>query len=237
MGTKQRKPLRRHSISPPELPNETTAGTAFDAVLGAGEHYADVVLSNRSFSRQTAARVTIQRARFQNVEMAGANLKYLRLTDTRFDHCDLANMDCSQSTLDRIELLDCRVTGVKLVDSNVKNASFEDCKIDLAQFRVCGFKDCRFVNCNLREADFYDANLDGAVFSGCDLRGAQMFGASLKGTDFRGSQLAGLQVRVEDLQGAIIDSIQLLDLARDLARLIGLEVLEADDVVNNRTFL
>src|SRR5262245_24630136 len=225
MGNKQRKLAKRLSIASPELPDEKSPGAPFEGLLGAGEHYADLVLSNQSLAGQTAARVTIQRARFQSVEMAGANLKYLRLTDTRFDHCDLANMDCSQSTLDRIELLDCRVTGVKLVDSNVKNAAFEDCKIDLAQFRVCGFKDCRFVNCNLREADFYDANLDGAVFSGCDLRGAQMFGASLKGTDFRGSQLAGLQVRVEDLQGAIIDSIQLLDLARDLARLIGLQVL------------
>ena len=138
MGNKQRKPANRLSIASPELPDDTSAGTPFDGPLGAGEHYADLVLSSRSFAGQTAPRVTIQRARFQHLEMAGANLRYLRLTDTRLDHCDLANIDWSQSTLDRIELVNCRMTGVKLVDCNVKNASFEDCKIDLAQFRVCG---------------------------------------------------------------------------------------------------
>jgi len=229
MANKTRKTAKPLQISAPELPDESTAETGFDEQLNSGDHHTDLVLSNRSLAGQTASRLTIQRARLQDIEMVGSKLKFLRLIDVRLDHCDLANVDWSQSTFNRIELANCRMTGVRFTDSEIRDVSFEDCKIDLAQFRVCAFKDCRFLNCNLREADFYEANLEGIVFSGCDLRGVQLYGANLKGADFRGSQLEGLQARAEDLQGAIIDSLQLLDLAPDLAAMIGLRVLEADE--------
>ena len=56
---------------------------------------------------------------------------------------------------------------------------------------------------------------------------------NLKGTDLRGSQLDGLQAGIEDLRGAIIGSIQLIDLASDLARLLGLKVRDPDDPVKD----
>jgi len=233
MANKTRKTAKPFQISTPELPDESTAETSFDEQLNSGSHHTDIVLSNRNLAGQTASRLTIQRARLQDIEMVGSKLKFLRLIDARLDHCDLANVDWSQSTFSRIELVNCRMTGGRFIDSDIKDVFFEDCKIDLAQFRVCAFKDCRFLNCNLREADFYEANLEGIVFSGCDMRGVQLYGANLKGADFRGSQLEGLQARAEDLQGAIIDSLQLLDLARDLAGMIGLKVLEPEQAVKN----
>ena len=226
--SKKRQQVNPLSISPPELPDETVAESPGDWRLNPQDRHTDFVLSNRNLSGQTAHRVTIQRARLETIQMSGSQMKFLRLTDVRFDHCDLANVDWSQSTFSRIEFVNCRMTGAKFIDSEIKDVLFQECKIDLAQFRVCAFKDCRFLNCNLREADFYEANLQAVALSGCDLRGVQLYGANLKGADFRGSQLEGLQVRAEDLQGAIIDSLQLLDLAPDLARLIGLNVLEPD---------
>jgi uncharacterized protein YjbI with pentapeptide repeats len=226
MSNRSRKTRRALSISAPELPDETGAESSFVGPLTAGERYTDLVISDRNIAGQTAAHVTIQRTRLEKVEMAGSIMKFIRLTDTRFDHCDLANVDWSQSTFDRIQFVDSRMTGMKFIDSEIKNVSFENCKIDLAQFRVCGFKDCRFSNCNLREADFYQADLSGVAFTGCDLRGAQLYGARLKGADFRGSQLEGLQAGVEDLDGAIIDAVQAVELARDMARMLGLKVVE-----------
>ena len=228
MANKTRKNAKPLVIAAPELPDESTEESDFDEQLNSGDHHTDLVLSNRKLAGRTASRLIIQRARLQDVEMVESKFNFLRLIDARLDHCDLANIDWSQSTFNRIELVNCRMTGGRFIDSDIKDVFFEDCKIDLAQFRVCAFKDCRFLNCNLREADFYEANLEGIVFSGCDLRGVQLYGASLKGADFRGSQLEGLQARAEDLQGAIIDSLQLLDLARDLAAMIGLKVLEPD---------
>jgi uncharacterized protein YjbI with pentapeptide repeats len=70
--------------------------------------------------------------------------------------------------------------------------------------------------------------LSGVAFSGCDLRGVQFYGANLRGTDFRGSQLEGLQLRVEDLKGAIIDSPQLFTLAREIAALLEMKVVDSD---------
>jgi uncharacterized protein YjbI with pentapeptide repeats len=229
MSNKQRKPAASISISSPELPTEDIIESINNGQLNEQDRYANLLLSNQSLTGQIAPRVSILSAHFRDVEMASTKLRLLKLTDARFDHCDMANANWYQSTLRRIEVLNCRMTGIKIIDSNIKDASIEDSKIDLAQFRTSSFKDCRFSNCNLREADFYGADLQGVVFSSCDLRGAQLSGANLKGTDFRGSQLEDLQVRAEDLQGAIIDSLQLIALARNLAHLLGLKVLESNE--------
>jgi len=233
MAKKTRKNAKPLVISSPELPAESAPESDFEEQLNPGDHYTDVILSNRNLAGRTAPRLTLQRARLQDIEIVESKFKFLRMIDALLSHCDLANVDWSQSTFNRIQFVNCRMTGGKFIDSEIKDVSFEDCKIDLAQFRVCAFKDCRFLNCNLREADFYEANLEGIVFSGCDMRGVQLQGANLKGADFRGSQLEGLQARAEDLQGAIIDSLQLLDLARDLAAMIGLRVLEPDQAGKN----
>src|ERR1700733_4263304 len=173
MGNKVRGQVRPFSISPPDLPDKTAAETSFDGGLNGDEHYTDIVLSNRNLAGQTAPHVIIEGALFQDVAMAAGQMKFLRLTDARFEDCDLANVDWSQSALNRIKIVDCRMTGIKLIDSELKNVSFEDCKIDLGLFRGCSCKDCRFSNCNLLEADFSRAKLPGVVFSDCDLRGLQ----------------------------------------------------------------
>jgi uncharacterized protein YjbI with pentapeptide repeats len=230
MSNKQGKPAARISISPPELPTGDLIESLPDGQLNEQGRYDNLSMSNQSLSGQIASRVTIRNARFQDVGMAATKLRSLKLTDARFDHCDLANADWYLSTLCRIEISNCRMTGIRVIGSSIKDASVEDCKIDLAQFRTSNFRDCRFSNCNLRESDFYEADLQGVVFSNCDLRGAQISGAKLRGTDFRGSQLEGLQVRAEDLQGAIIDPLQLVALAQDLAHLLGLKVLPVGEL-------
>jgi fluoroquinolone resistance protein len=67
-----------------------------------------------------------------------------------------------------------------------------------------------------------NAELPGAVFLECDLAGADLRGALLAGADFRGSKLGGLQAGPKEMKGAIVDSLQ----AVQVAAILGVVVKE-----------
>ena len=62
-----------------------------------------------------------------------------------------------------------------------------------------------------------------AAFEECDLTGATFLHASLEDVDFRTSQVVGLATSA-GLAGAIVDPLQLLDLAPLLARDAGIRI-------------
>jgi uncharacterized protein YjbI with pentapeptide repeats len=91
---------------------------------------------------------------------------------------------------------------------------------------MCGsvFKKVIFNECNFAGADFSNCTFEDTVFSKCDLRNAIFYNGSLAGTDFRTSELLGLKAFAPDLNGAIIERRQAIELAEQLADLLGLKL-------------
>src|SRR5215475_590214 len=77
-------------------------------------------------------------------------------------------------------------------------------------------------NGQLNEQDRY-ANL---VLSNQNLAGQIAPSVSIVSARFQDVGLEDLRIGAEELQGAIIDSLQMIALARDFAHLLGLKVLE-----------
>jgi uncharacterized protein YjbI with pentapeptide repeats len=77
----------------------------------------------------------------------------------------------------------------------------------------------------LSAADFQGAQIGQTRFSRCQLTQADFSKAKLSAVDFRGSQLA-LTGSLTGLGGAIIDGVQLIELARPLAGELGIAVEE-----------
>lgn len=195
----------------PELPDELPAFGG--PCVESGEVYTELHFSSCEFHDERVQGISFDRVSFDRARVRNTRLARLHLTDVRLAGCDLANSSCTGSSVRRAELDDCRLTGFGFSESTVDDVLFVDCKVGLAVFHHTRFSNCRFERCDLRGADFEGSDLRRVAFRDCDLREARMVDARLGGTDFRGSRVEGMLVGPGGLGGAVIDPSQAVDFA------------------------
>lgn len=176
-------PLRGSDVETPEPPERSVV----DAEIGAELASDDEIIG-----------AAIERCR------AVGAVRVRRLRDVTLRACDLANLVCTDLGATRVELRDCRLTGVDVSGATLCDVRCVDCQIGLARAFGTRLERCWFECCDLREADFEEAQLKGVVFRGCDLRQARFASSRLGETDFRGSRVDGLVVNPDLLRGAVI---------------------------------
>ena len=152
--------------------------------------------------------VRIDRCLWRTVTMSDPKAKRLRLQDSRIEASDLANIDLSGGSLERVEVASTRLTGATFTEAQLKSVLFQECKLDLALLRMARLQQCVFEKCNLIDADFYGANLAGTIFRECDLSRADLSHAKLAGADIRGCRLDGLRGTPDSMDGLIISPDQ-----------------------------
>jgi uncharacterized protein YjbI with pentapeptide repeats len=97
-------------------------------------------------------------------------------------------------------------------------------KIDYLNLRTAKLKDVVFEGCVLVEPDFAGARLERVEFVDCVLKEADLTSVVLKDVDLRGAAELGIARGVDRLAGAVISSVQLMDLAPVLAVEMGIRV-------------
>ena len=71
----------------------------------------------------------------------------------------------------------------------------------------------RFAHCLFRNGSFNDCRFSSVAFDSCDLVEADFSHAPLRGIDLRTSlRISGITLNTSDLKGAIITSLQAMDL-------------------------
>lgn len=168
----------------------------------------------------------VEEARLAGLDLEGAKLRGLRLVDVEAERVVAANGDWGGGLLRRTRFEGARLTGLSLGEAKLEDARFVGCKLDYANFRFAAIEHVSFEGCVLDSADFQGARLYAVRFSGCQLTGTDFTKAELAHVDLRGSELA-LGGSLLDLRGAIVDSLQLMDLSRPLAHELGIVVEEA----------
>lgn len=206
------------AIEPPRLPKRLNP--AFPETIGEQDTFEAQSIADCSIDDQAAEFVTFETSHLKQVTMQRAQLRSLRLLDTRFEACDLSGSEWEQISATRTELLGCRLIGLQASDGRIEQAIFRGCNAAHAQFWGTVFKQARFENCNLNEASFSGADLSGVVFEKCDLRGANFVDAKLHGADLRSSQIDGARLGAKEIQGLIVNTEQ----AISIARLLGADV-------------
>jgi len=186
--------------------------------------YTDLDISQGRFANRVARNLRFERVRVRDTDLSHSRLDGLVLADVSFEGCDLANSVWRGASVDRTELIGCRLTGLDLAEASLRRVVIRQGGGTLISFRFAELKHSRFEDCVLTEADFQDARLPSVVVRGADPRGASLYGANLEGADLRGSILDDPRMRPADLAGATIDPVQLVALARTLASLIGIRV-------------
>jgi uncharacterized protein YjbI with pentapeptide repeats len=170
-----------------------------------------------------AAGLEVEQSRLTKVRLGGVQLSKATFLDCELRQCDLANLHADGCGLRRVDLVECRATGLIYIDGGVRDVTFRDCRLDLSTWRATKFTNAAFVGCELRGADFIGADLRGVRFENCDLNSAQMSNAKLDGARFVNCDLVGLG-GVASLAGATVQADDLAALTELLAEALGITV-------------
>jgi uncharacterized protein YjbI with pentapeptide repeats len=145
--------------------------------------------------------------------------------DARIENADFSNQRFLGSSIRRIELHLCRLTGVELAEAVWNDVVLTECRADFAGFRHAKLRRVVFRDCRLEEADFAAAALTDVVFERCELRRASFAGCRIERVELSRCNLTEL-TGVESLRGARMPWDDLLENAPLFAQGLGIEVSE-----------
>lgn len=217
------KPASKNGIRLPQIPKPLQPGE--QTVLEDHENYSQQLFASRDFSTIQYSALAFDQVLFQRASFFQARIANLRMGDCRLERCDLSAAGWMGARLRRVEFSGCRLLGTAMAEGVLEDVLFQDCLAERANFGWTVFKGARFEKCDLRESAFLGADLKGVVFRNCDLSGADLRDAQLAGADFRGSTLDGLKVDVKDLHGAILTTLQSVQ----VIGLLGIQIKDLDE--------
>jgi fluoroquinolone resistance protein len=191
--------------------------------LGGGFVIEDALVREADFGGVAAAGGAVKRSRLAGVKFAGTRMRSLRLVDVIVSDADLSNADWGAAELSRVVFERCRMTGFGGAELKAENVVFRECALELSNLRGVALRGVTFEDCGLDDADFGSAVLREVRFERSHLRRVLIDGLRLTRVDFRGSRLEP-DGDVSALRGAIIDSLQLVELGPLLAAGLGISV-------------
>lgn len=168
-------------------------------------------------------RLDAEGCKFSGVQLAGAVLDKLQLSDALAINIEAAGLRAPEAAFLRLTAQHSRFTGADMGAAQLEDCTFEDTKFDEAGLRFAKLKRVRFKNCVLRNLDFSNAKLSHVSFSDCDLDGVNFSGTTCAAVDLRGETLTNIK-GVMSLKNVIVTSDQLVQLAPMLAAEVGLNV-------------
>lgn len=209
----------------PDLDLDELKGVELDALEPRFE-LEGVRLESSVLDGASAGSGRFEQALLQEVSFEASKLRGLELVDVRGERVSAANGDWGGASLRRVVFEEARLTGLDLSEARIEEAHFKSCKLDYANFRHSAIEFATFEDCVLANADFQAARIYATRFVSCQLAAADFTKADLAHVDLRGSQLA-LTGSALGLRGAIVDSLQLIELSPLIAHELGIAVEDA----------
>jgi uncharacterized protein YjbI with pentapeptide repeats len=211
---------RRKTVFSPRVPEELTV---VDAAAFFGE-VRNISLHGATLAR-AAGPLLVDGARVTRTDLSQSRFVRASMGDVIFFDCNLANARWSEAALTRVTFEECQMTGFDVNSSALLDIQFLRCKLSLSSFRFLSNARVQFAHCEMDGTDFQGVDLRRCFFDRCILTGSLFHEAKAHGLDLRGSSIAAVQ-GIGGLRGAVIDQLQLLDLAQALASNAGLVVSE-----------
>jgi uncharacterized protein YjbI with pentapeptide repeats len=172
--------------------------------------------------------VRLQRCRLTSVSVAGAHFTNLELRDVIANALDGVGTRLGAARLTRVELRDCRLSGIDFAEATLRHVVFHSCRLDAANFRMVDAEHVVFAECELRDADFGQARLHNVRFTSSQLDAVDFSNARCEAVDLRGARVERI-TGVTGLRGAIIGVDQVLPLAPAVFSDLGISIRADDD--------
>ena len=174
-------------------------------------------VANARFSRETVDSLdkpylSINNCTFSHMLFQDCRFKSAQLTDVRFENCDLSNISFASSTFYRVEFIACKLLGTNFPETTLNHVLIKGCSGQYINLAMSKMRTACFADSDFRNGSFNDSKLIPAAFEGCQFMEADFSHTSLKGIDLRTSRISGIQLNLADLRGAIVSSLQAMDL-------------------------
>lgn len=104
----------------------------------------------------------------KDILVPGAHLSYFKISDNKYNDCDISNSDLQYSSFKNMDLL-----SSNFYNSNARKAKFKNTNLCNSDFSYSDLRGAKFTNCDFLNTNFLKANIDKASFTRCkDLWGA-----------------------------------------------------------------
>lgn len=156
--------------------------------------------------------VALRECRVDGAAFTGSQLIRATFVDCLFVDSDLSGARFEDCRFERVELRNCRLSGIQAPSTHFTDVALIDCKADAASFRMTVWERAELRDCNLVGSDFYSAKLPESQILGCDLSQADLSKSDLTGTRMQRSNLTDLRGG-DSLRGVTIGSDQVIPAA------------------------
>lgn len=149
-----------------------------------GQHYSSI-----DGSKTPLEPGEYEQCEFVDCNFSEHDFSYMKFIDCVFTRCDLSMSKTSETGMQHVEFVDCRLYGIQWSHCSpfLFEAKYEKCLLNFCSFIQKKILKTEFIECNMEEVDFTEADLTGSVFQRCDLIGTIFQHTNLTDVDFETS--------------------------------------------------
>lgn len=206
--------VKKYKIQKPKFIDELEEIDKIEAEIAISEKLQNKIIENAEVDYLNEKGLTIDSCIFKNSIFNNCSLQNIDLLDSIFENCDLSNVDFAGGSIHRVEFINCKLLGTKFEDCNIKEVSFNRSIGKYINLSFSKVKNVIIEECNFSEGIFQQVKLDKVSFNETDLTNSYFNKTALNKIDFTTCDITGIDVEIEDLSGAIVDTMQALDLTR-----------------------
>lgn len=162
---------------------------------------------------------------FSDCSLSEMSFRGSHLAECRFERCDVALADFTDTVFQDVVFDACRLTGNHF--DTLKTgalgiiARFERSDLSYCSFRKLDLTACGFVDCTTTDAEFVQCELEGVSFEGCDLNRCTFHANNLMNADLRSAKnyvISPFGNRVKGMRVTMPEALSLLgELGVDLS--------------------
>ena len=201
------KPVR---VVSPIMEEQETSASTLQEWLDKEETVSDLLFSKGKEEGINKSYKSFKNCTFQN--QIFSKFHSSQLTDVRFENCDLSNISFAESSLYRVEFISCKLLGTNFSETTLNHILLHECNAGYINLAISKMNQVRFAHSQLRNGSLNDCRFSSVAFESCDLVEADFSHAPLRGIDLRTSRISGITLNISDLKGAVITSLQAMDL-------------------------